>query len=60
MSLFAKPAGTGRKVPWHQDGEYWPLKPLSTCTVWIAIDDSHQDNGCLNVIPGSHKNPTLL
>lgn len=54
-SLFAKPAQGGRKVPWHQDGEYWPIRPIATCTVWIAIDRAGPDNGCLRLIPGSHK-----
>lgn len=59
-SFFAKPAKVGRRVPWHQDGEYWPIEPLATCTVWIAIDDSTPENGCLRVIPGSHKPARLL
>lgn len=54
-SFFAKPARVGTKTPWHQDGEYWPIEPLATCTVWIAIDASTEENGCLRVIPGSHK-----
>lgn len=58
-SFFAKPAKTGSKTPWHQDGEYWPIKPLATCTVWIAIDASTPANGCLQVIPGSHRAQTL-
>lgn len=58
-SFFAKPAEKGRATPWHQDGEYWPIRPLATCTVWIAIDDSTPDNGCLRVIKGSHKNKDL-
>lgn len=53
--LFCKPAGDGMEVPWHQDGQYWPIQPLATCTVWLAIDDSVVENGCLRVIPGSHK-----
>ena len=32
-SFFAKPAKVGTKTPWHQDGEYWPIEPLATCTV---------------------------
>lgn len=32
-SFFAKPARVGTKTPWHQDGEYWPIRPLATCTV---------------------------
>ena len=59
-SFFAKPAGVGRRVPWHQDGEYWPIRPLATCSVWFAIDASTTDNGCLQVIPGSHRGAELL
>lgn len=58
-SFFAKPAKIGSRTPWHQDGEYWPIEPLATCTVWIAIDASTQLNGCLRVIPESHKNKAL-
>ncbi len=54
-SLFAKPAHDGQRTPWHQDGQYWPIRPLATCTVWIALDDSTTENGCLRVIPGSHR-----
>lgn len=50
--IFCKPGGDGMAVPWHQDGQYWPIRPLATCTVWIALDDSTTDNGCLRVIPG--------
>ncbi len=58
-SFFAKPAKVGTRTPWHQDGEYWPIEPLATCTVWIAIDASTPENGCLRVIPGSHKSQRL-
>ena len=58
-SVFAKPALNGRKTPWHQDGEYWPLRPLATCTVWIAVDASTEENGCLNVLRGSHRDKRL-
>jgi len=54
-SFFAKPAKVGTKTPWHQDGEYWPIRPLATCTAWIAIDVATPENGCLRVIPGSHR-----
>lgn len=58
-SFFAKPAKVGTKTPWHQDGEYWPIQPLATCTVWIAVDASTVENGCLRVIPGSHRSKEL-
>lgn len=60
MSLFAKPAKIGRRTPWHQDGEYWPIRPLATCTVWLAIDASTVENGCLRVLPGSHRPKRLF
>ncbi|MED5392467.1 MAG: phytanoyl-CoA dioxygenase family protein, partial [Pseudomonadota bacterium] len=52
--VFCKPASDGMEVPMHQDGHYWPIEPLATCTAWIAIDDSNVGNGCLRVVPGSH------
>jgi len=52
--IFCKPGGDGMAVPWHQDGHYWPIRPLATCTVWLALDASTSENGCLRVIPGSH------
>jgi hypothetical protein len=57
--MFAKPGGGGMEVPWHQDGHYWPIRPLATVTVWIAIDDSTTENGCMRYIPGSHKSGVL-
>lgn len=59
-TLFGKPARTGKEVPMHQDGEYWPIRPLATCSAWIALDDTDEENGCLEVISGSHKNKQLL
>jgi len=53
--VFCKPAGDGLETPWHQDGQYWPIRPLATCTVWVALDPSTRENGCLRVIPGSHR-----
>ena len=52
--VFCKPAGDGHETPWHQDGHYWPMRPLATCTVWVALDASTTENGCLRVIPRSH------
>ncbi len=57
--LFCKPAGDGMPVPWHQDGQYWPIDPLATVTVRVAIDDSLPENGCMRYLPGSHRSKTL-
>lgn len=58
-ALFGKPGRDGKETPWHQDGEYWPIKPLRSVTVWIALDESTPENGCLQVLPGSHQTRTL-
>ena len=53
--VFCKPAGEGYETPWHQDGHYWPIRPLATCTAWVALEPSTVENGCLRVIPRSHE-----
>lgn len=53
--VFCKPPVEGFETPWHQDGHYWPIRPLETVTAWIAIDDVNSENSCLRVIPGSHR-----
>ena len=53
-SLFCKKEKNGKETPWHQDGEYWPIKPLESVTVWLSIDEVTEENGPLQYIPGSH------
>lgn len=57
---FGKPAKVGKATPWHQDGGYWPIRPVATCTAWVALDDSTPGNGCLRLIRGSHKRREVL
>ena len=47
----------GLGFPWHQDKWYfnWQYKTDMTVATWTAIDAADKDNGCLYVIPGSHK-----
>jgi hypothetical protein len=52
--VFCKPPVTGKAIPWHQDGQYWPIRPIATCSVWMALDDATPENGCMRYIPGSH------
>ena len=40
--------------PWHQDWLYW--KGTHKISVWIALDAATPENGCLKILPGSHKN----
>ncbi|MEM1060539.1 MAG: phytanoyl-CoA dioxygenase family protein, partial [Verrucomicrobiota bacterium] len=52
--FFEKQPG-GAEIPWHQDGNYWPLEPLINISAWIAIDEVTVENSCVQIIPGSHK-----
>jgi phytanoyl-CoA hydroxylase len=54
QALF-KPALHGDIVPWHQDNGYWRLEPAAAMSMWIALDDADEENGCMWVIPGSHR-----
>ena len=46
---------TGKRIPWHQDAGYWPIEPKKNVTAWVALDHCTPENGCLRVIPGSHR-----
>ena len=54
--FICKPRGDGRRVPWHEDSAYWRemLDPMEVVTVWLALDLSIEENGCMKVIPGTH------
>lgn len=53
--LMCKPALEGSAQPWHQDYYYWPGKKANQVAVFVCIDPSTIENGCLRVIPGSHR-----
>ena len=54
--FFNKPAEQGVTINWHQDGAGgWQLDIPPQITVWTALDDTSVANGCLQIIPGSHK-----
>ncbi|WJH34420.1 phytanoyl-CoA dioxygenase family protein [Paenibacillus sp. CC-CFT747] len=57
--FICKDAYTGRATPWHEDSSYWKGRINSfdkIVTVWLALDRSTEENGCMRVIPGSHRN----
>lgn len=54
-TMFCKIPGDGTFVSWHQDGFYWRLQDPSVVSAWIALYDSTAANGCMRVIPGSHR-----
>jgi chlorinating enzyme len=56
---FPKLPGDRAYVSWHQDGTYWGLHPPSVTTAWIAFSESTPENGCMRVVPGTHKTPKL-
>jgi len=53
--FFSKDPGDGKTTPWHQDAFYWPLSPHKAVTAWLAFADSDEQNGCMSVVPGSHR-----
>jgi ectoine hydroxylase-related dioxygenase (phytanoyl-CoA dioxygenase family) len=55
--FICKPIGNGKRVPWHEDSAYWKgkIEPMEVCTVWLAIDPSTKANGCMMVIPRTHR-----
>jgi len=55
-SAFLKPAIIGGETPWHQDIALWNDKDSSAISAWVAIDPATKENGCLQMVPGSHKN----
>ncbi len=50
---------TPREFPWHQDNGYTPVDPEQYLTCWLALTDATLENGCIWVLPGSHKQGTL-
>jgi ectoine hydroxylase-related dioxygenase (phytanoyl-CoA dioxygenase family) len=52
--VFVKPPNFQGQA-WHQDEIYIPTRDRSLIGAWIAIDDATLENGCLWVIPGSHR-----
>ena len=56
--FFVKPPDFQGQA-WHQDEVYIPTRDRSLIGAWIAIDDANIDNGCLRVLPGSHRSGYL-
>ena len=53
--IFKNAAAWGQ--PWHQDSYYMPLDKLPQVGVWLAVSEATLENGCLSVLPGSHREP---
>ena len=53
--LIVKPPSDGLPVAWHQDNTYWhSVQGTDVATVWLALDDTDLQNGCMQVIPRTH------
>ena len=55
LSVWPKDAGSGTYVSWHQDATYFALEPACHVTAWVALTDAPVEEGCMEVVPGSHK-----
>ena len=53
--LVVKQRGIGTAFPWHQDFAYWGKGEPEMVGCWIALKDAGIENGCLDIIPGSHR-----
>ena len=53
--FWIKEAQSSSYVGWHQDLQYWGLSNSDVVSIWIALSNASEDAGCMNVIPGSHK-----
>jgi ectoine hydroxylase-related dioxygenase (phytanoyl-CoA dioxygenase family) len=58
-SVFLKPPRFGSAKPYHQENASLGLAPADGMLVaWVALDSATEDNGCLSVVPGSHRSLT--
>ncbi len=55
LQYFNKPPRIGKPTPPHQDGYYFMLDPCEAVTMWFALDDVDEENGCVHYVRGSHK-----
>jgi phytanoyl-CoA hydroxylase len=52
---FGKPPRTPHPTPPHQDNHYFKLVPPSVLTIWMALEEIDEENGCLRYVTGSHR-----
>jgi phytanoyl-CoA hydroxylase len=53
--IFKNPGAMGQ--PWHQDSFYFRFDRTPQVGIWIAVTQATLENGCLHVVPGSHREP---
>ncbi len=57
--FWIKDAGSESFVSWHQDNRYWGLSSDKVITAWLALSPARIENGCMRVMPGTHKGDVL-
>jgi len=53
--IMTKQPQFSSETGWHQDIRYWSFVQSELVNAWIALGHEHPGNGCLQVIPGSHR-----
>ena len=53
--VISKPPHDNGHFGFHHDFFFWPLSPPNIVSCWLALDDATVDNGCMHVMPKSHK-----
>ncbi len=54
MQYFDKPPRIGKPTPPHQDGYYFMIDPCEATTMWLALDEVDEENGCVRYVRGSN------
>ena len=55
FQYFNKPPKEGLPTPPHQDGYYFKIKPCEAVTMWLALEEVDEENGCVRYVKGSHQ-----
>ncbi|MEC7490351.1 MAG: phytanoyl-CoA dioxygenase family protein [Pseudomonadota bacterium] len=56
-TFWFKDSKDGKFVSWHQDSAYYGLDPHDVITLWLGFTEATPQNGCMRILPGSHKWP---
>jgi Phytanoyl-CoA dioxygenase (PhyH) len=57
-NVFDKPPAEPERqheYPWHQDMMNWKLEPMLTISAWLAVTPATVENGCVEIVPGTHR-----
>lgn len=53
--VFVKHPHSPGRITWHQDVNYWDLRPWDMFTAWVALTPAFDANGCMHYAPGGHQ-----